>query len=125
MSLNNDNGAAEKAMGPKLHQSASASSVRDGEHEIIEDGAIRDFYGSAVNESYRLKSELVAEHLAGIGTGKSVTACRNVMLSGDTYTLFSQVSMDSICRQRLRLDGRQFLVARHYRCPSSHRERVR
>ncbi|KAM0438099.1 hypothetical protein ACHAQK_006830 [Fusarium lateritium] len=70
MSLNNDNSAAEKAMGPKLQQSASASSVRDGELNIVEDGAIRDFYGSAVNESYRLKSELVAEHLTGIGTGK-------------------------------------------------------
>lgn len=35
-----------------------------------EDSAIRDFYGSAISQSYRLKSELVAEHLAKIGMGK-------------------------------------------------------
>lgn len=35
-----------------------------------EDSAIRDFYGSAISQSYRLKSELVAQHLAKIGMGK-------------------------------------------------------
>ncbi|KAF3037050.1 hypothetical protein E8E11_005406 [Didymella keratinophila] len=35
-----------------------------------EDPAVRDFYGDAVSEAYRMKSELVSQHLADIGMGK-------------------------------------------------------
>ncbi|KAH7239864.1 hypothetical protein FSOLCH5_014215 [Fusarium solani] len=56
--------------GTKLEHSSTASSVRPGETHAVEDSAVREFYGSAVNESYRLKSELIAEHLSAIGTGR-------------------------------------------------------
>lgn len=49
---------------PKTDSSPASIQLAD------EDSAIRDFYGSAVSQSYRLKSELVAEHLAKIGMGK-------------------------------------------------------
>lgn len=39
---------------------------------ITDDAAIRDFYGDAVPAAYRMKSELVAQHLADIGMGKYV-----------------------------------------------------
>lgn len=48
-----------------------AASVRHGELvEDIDDPVASEFYGGAVSETYRLKSELVARHLAGIGMGK-------------------------------------------------------
>ncbi|KAJ4180315.1 hypothetical protein NW755_011805 [Fusarium falciforme] len=56
--------------GTKLEHSSTASSVRPGETHAVEDSAVREFYGSAINESYRLKSELIAEHLSAIGTGR-------------------------------------------------------
>jgi len=37
---------------------------------VSEDPAVRDFYGDAVSEAYRMKSELVSQHLADIGMGK-------------------------------------------------------
>lgn len=37
---------------------------------VSDDPAIRDFYGDVVSEAYRLKSELVAQHLTDIGMGK-------------------------------------------------------
>lgn len=49
---------------------AKAASVRDGELGVIDDAELSSFYGSAVSETYRLKSELVAQHLAEIGMGK-------------------------------------------------------
>lgn len=49
---------------PKTDSSPASIQLAD------EDSAIRDFYGSAISQSYRLKSELVAEHLAKIGMGK-------------------------------------------------------
>lgn len=49
---------------PKLDSSPASIQLSE------EDSAIRDFYGSAISQSYRLKSELVAEHLAKIGMGK-------------------------------------------------------
>ncbi|KAM0431272.1 hypothetical protein ACHAPT_005242 [Fusarium lateritium] len=62
--------APKDTSGTKLEHSSTASSIRPGETHAVEDSAVRDFYGSAVNESYRLKSELIAEHLSGIGTGR-------------------------------------------------------
>lgn len=70
MASNNAEDIAEKATGAKLQHAPSATSYRLGDHKPVEDSAVRDFYGSAVNESYRLKSELVARHLSEIGTGK-------------------------------------------------------
>jgi hypothetical protein len=37
---------------------------------VSDDPAIRDFYGDAISEAYRMKSELVAQHLSDIGMGK-------------------------------------------------------
>ncbi|CCT73135.1 related to synaptic vesicle transporter SV2 (major facilitator superfamily) [Fusarium fujikuroi IMI 58289] len=70
MASNNAEDIAEKATGAKLQQAPSAASYRLGDHKPVEDSAVREFYGSAVNESYRLKSELVARHLSEIGTGR-------------------------------------------------------
>lgn len=47
----------------------STPSIRQGE-TTEEDPAIRGFYSEAVSEGYRLKSELVSQHLADIGMGK-------------------------------------------------------
>jgi hypothetical protein len=35
-----------------------------------DDPAIRDFYGDAISIAYRMKSELVAQHLSDIGMGR-------------------------------------------------------
>ncbi|KAK9796943.1 putative Major facilitator superfamily domain-containing protein [Seiridium cardinale] len=48
----------------------TSPSVHNGSMGVDDDAAIRDFYGSAVSEVYRLKSELVSEHLLSIGMGK-------------------------------------------------------
>lgn len=45
-------------------------SVGHGELGVVDDQEVSDFYGSSVSDSYRLKSELVAHHLAEIGMGK-------------------------------------------------------
>ncbi|KAJ4331537.1 hypothetical protein N0V87_009081 [Didymella glomerata] len=37
---------------------------------VSEDPAVRDFYGDAVSEVYRMKSDLASQHLADIGMGK-------------------------------------------------------
>lgn len=37
---------------------------------VSDDPAVRNFYGDAISEAYRMKSELVAEHLSNIGMGK-------------------------------------------------------
>lgn len=37
---------------------------------VIGDAAIREFYGDSISGPYRMKSELVAQHLADIGMGK-------------------------------------------------------
>ncbi len=63
-----------KAMGSRsadLETIQPPSSVRQGISSTVhDDPGIRDFYQDAVTESYRLKSELVAQHLAEIGMGK-------------------------------------------------------
>lgn len=58
--------------GIKLEQTCTSSSVGPGKTLVVEDAGVRDFYSSAVNESYRLKSELIAEHLSEIGTGRCI-----------------------------------------------------
>lgn len=45
-------------------------SVGNGELGVVDDQEVSDFYGDSVSDSYRLKSELVAQHLAEIGMGK-------------------------------------------------------
>lgn len=52
-----------------LTQSRS-NSLQHGDAESLEDAAVADFYNGAVNEQFRLKSELVAKHLGEIGMGK-------------------------------------------------------
>ena len=37
---------------------------------VSDDPALRKFYGDAISEAYRMKSELVAQHLSDIGMGK-------------------------------------------------------
>ncbi|KAK7425080.1 hypothetical protein QQZ08_008357 [Neonectria magnoliae] len=53
-----------------LAQLTTSNSIRPGETDVIDDAAVREFYSSAVNDSYRLKSELVSQHLGEIGMGK-------------------------------------------------------
>ncbi|PSR82631.1 sugar transporter [Coniella lustricola] len=50
--------------------SAEAPSIRHGDLDTLDDAEVSEFYGSAVTESYRLKSELVASHLGEIGMGR-------------------------------------------------------
>lgn len=47
-----------------------APSLRQGDFDVVDDQEASNFYGSSVSETYRLKSELVAQHLAEIGMGK-------------------------------------------------------
>ncbi|KAI4594192.1 hypothetical protein KJ359_008467 [Pestalotiopsis sp. 9143b] len=63
-----EKGSAQK--GSDSNSVPTAPSYHRGSIELPDDEAIESFYGSAVSESYRLKSELVAEHLLGIGMGK-------------------------------------------------------
>lgn len=56
--------------GITLEQACTSSSVDPSKILSVEDAGVRDFYSSAVSESYRLKSELIAEHLSGIGAGR-------------------------------------------------------
>lgn len=48
----------------------TTNSLEPGETVVIDDAVVREFYTGAVEDSYRLKSELVAQHLAEIGMGK-------------------------------------------------------
>lgn len=45
-------------------------SIRQGELGLVDDNEVSNFYGNSVTESYRLKSELIASHLTGIGMGR-------------------------------------------------------
>lgn len=49
---------------------ASEPSVGNGQLGVVDDQEVSDFYGNSVSDTYRLKSELVAQHLAEIGMGK-------------------------------------------------------
>ena len=69
MAISNEKVVIDKSTNPQLEATLSSPSVHRGDLRD-EDAAIRDFYGDAVSETYRLKSELVAEHLAEIGMGK-------------------------------------------------------
>jgi hypothetical protein len=69
MSVDSEKGNAGK--GPQdLAPITITNSLEPGETVVIDDAAVREFYGGAVNDSYRLKSELVSQHLAEIGMGK-------------------------------------------------------
>lgn len=65
---------SEKSVGKGLNEQGLtqtlSGSVQNGEADSCADSAIRDFYKGAVNEEYRLKSELIAKHLGEIGMGK-------------------------------------------------------
>lgn len=59
--------------GPDAHSATSNNSVAVAQGDVVsEDPAIRDFYSDAVSEAYRMKSELVSQHLADIGMGRYV-----------------------------------------------------
>lgn len=59
----------DEAKGTEM-PAGKGTSILHGEMDTIDDPVVSDFYGSAVSEAYRLKSELVAKHLAEIGMGK-------------------------------------------------------
>lgn len=69
MSAKGEKTVDDKSIEPQLAASRSPASICQGDINN-EDPAIRDFYGDAISETYRLKSELVAQHLADIGMGK-------------------------------------------------------
>lgn len=72
----NSNMSTKSDLTPELRgkeASAKAPSIQPGELNALDDAETSDFYGSSVTESYRLKSELVATHLAEIGMGRHVT----------------------------------------------------
>ncbi|KAI1859505.1 uncharacterized protein JN550_012023 [Neoarthrinium moseri] len=61
----------EKPSDSDLTGKVTTGSVHQGGViDVSDDEAIRDFYGSSVNDAYRLKSELVTKHLTEIGMGK-------------------------------------------------------
>lgn len=47
-----------------------APSLRHGDLGVVDDQEASNFYGNSVSDTYRLKSELVAQHLAASGMGK-------------------------------------------------------
>ncbi|KAH8895657.1 hexose transporter [Thozetella sp. PMI_491] len=64
-------GSPKGAESTDLAPVPTTGSVTQGAVDIVhDDPSVRDFYHDAVTESYRLKSELVAQHLAEIGMGK-------------------------------------------------------
>ena len=58
-----------KALEAQSDTNSHAGAIASG-GIVSEDPAVRDFYGDAVSEAYRMKSELVSQHLADIGMGK-------------------------------------------------------
>lgn len=59
----------------------TAPSIRHGELDVVSaDQENSEFYGSSVSDTYRLKSELVATHLAEIGMGKWVKFRENLRI---------------------------------------------
>ncbi|KPM41051.1 putative MFS-type transporter PB1E7.08c [Neonectria ditissima] len=69
--MSSDSEKGNSGKGPQdLAQLTTSNSIQRGESDVIDDAAVREFYGSAVDDSYRLKSELVSQHLTEIGMGK-------------------------------------------------------
>ncbi|KAH7123021.1 major facilitator superfamily transporter [Dactylonectria macrodidyma] len=68
MSSDSEKGNSGKAtqLGPVM----TSNSINQGEIVVVDDAEVREFYGNAVSDSYRLKSELVSQHLGEIGMGK-------------------------------------------------------
>jgi hypothetical protein len=56
-------------IGPAAHQ---VESYGEGITLKLDDKDNREFYGSSISDSYRLKSELVSKSLQEIGMGRSV-----------------------------------------------------
>ncbi|OLN86859.1 putative MFS-type transporter PB1E7.08c 1 [Colletotrichum chlorophyti] len=69
MSAPSEKSVGKSATEQTLRQAPSGS-VQHGDADSVTDSALRDFYTGAVNQNYRLKSELVAKHLGEIGMGK-------------------------------------------------------
>lgn len=69
MAAPSEKSGGKGAMETGLKQTPSGS-VQHGEADSDADSALRDFYTGAVNENYRMKSELIAKHLGEIGMGK-------------------------------------------------------
>jgi hypothetical protein len=65
-----EKGGGQKDVDAGFSGISKSPSFHQGSMGVADDEAIRDFYGSAVNEAYRLKSELISEHLLNIGMGK-------------------------------------------------------
>nr|CBV37365.1 hexose transporter [Colletotrichum graminicola] len=69
MSAPSEKSVGKGATETGLRQTLSGS-VQHGEADSDADSALREFYTGAVNENYRMKSELIAKHLGAIGMGK-------------------------------------------------------
>lgn len=67
MSSDSEKGQSTKG---QLTQVKTSNSIQPGETVVVADAEVRDFYGGSVDDSYRLKSELVSQHLTEIGMGK-------------------------------------------------------
>lgn len=70
MAFDPEKNGSQKGADAGLTGVPTSPSVHHGSTGVTDDAAIRDFYGSAVNEAYRLKSELVSEHLLASGMGR-------------------------------------------------------
>lgn len=85
-----------------------APSLRHGDLGVVDDQEASNFYGNSVSDTYRLKSELVAQHLAASGMGKYVQSL--VVYHLGTFItdigLFMQVSMAAVHSQWFRLGRR-------------------
>jgi len=50
--------------------------VEEGRVDTLDDKINRDFYGSSLSDTYRMKSELIAKHLQEIGMGRYVNSLK-------------------------------------------------
>ncbi len=68
----NDGDVVQKTPSMVLEKTPShaASALQEGETKIVGDEAVHDFYAGVVDDRYRLKSELVARHIAELGMGR-------------------------------------------------------
>lgn len=65
MSTKNEIDIEPKSLEAQSDTNSHAGAITSG-GIVSEDPAVRDFYGNAVSEAYRMKPELVSQHLAGI-----------------------------------------------------------